>query len=301
MNKRFSSDDPQLTAYALGELDAAEAAVVEARLRSDPAARAVVEEIRATARQLEAALAAEPAAPVAAERELVAARPEPKVIHLPYARRRRGWAQLLGFPQSYFLVSGAAAAAFIGFVMLQSPQFDPPDRVARQLAAEQRARAIAEARYDALRSQLEALEQSQVQGDAPAPEPKATFRGPPSSPRVVFVMPPSLPLPKPEPIIGDFRHLAVGWAGYAEAPARAMADSLSESGNEESGDDLIRMDPYLVSADEDYFALSYLAYPMTIANVLDWARSGIASAADDPGGFRREYFNIVRRNRGMLQ
>ena len=50
------TDDIQLTAYALGELSAAERAEIEARLPSDPAARAAVEEIRALAAQLETEL-----------------------------------------------------------------------------------------------------------------------------------------------------------------------------------------------------------------------------------------------------
>ncbi len=49
-------DEIQLTAYALGELSAAERAEIEARLPSDPAARAAVEEIRALAAQLETEL-----------------------------------------------------------------------------------------------------------------------------------------------------------------------------------------------------------------------------------------------------
>jgi hypothetical protein len=304
MNNRFSPDDPKLTAYALGELDPADAAAVEARLRLDPEAQRIVAEIRATAGQLEAAFGTENADPVVAGLEEVATPPEAKVLHLPYSRRRRGWAQILGFPQSYYAISGAAAAVFIGFVMFQTPRIEPRDRTATELAAERRARAIIEARYDALRAQLEALEQSQAALDAPAPVPEAkvAVRAPTANPEVRFVMP-ALPLLKPDPIIGDFRHLAaggMGWDGNNGAASRLVADSASESGNED-GDDLIRMDPFLVSADGDFFALSYLAFPMTIENVLDWARSGIASAADDPGGFRREYFNLIRRNRGMMQ
>ena len=52
-------DDARLTAYALGELDPADAAAVEQQLATDPAARATVEQVRATAGVLEDALAAE--------------------------------------------------------------------------------------------------------------------------------------------------------------------------------------------------------------------------------------------------
>ena len=54
-------DDPQLTAYALGELhDAAARRVIDARLEREPALRVEVEQIRAVAAQLEQQLAAEP-------------------------------------------------------------------------------------------------------------------------------------------------------------------------------------------------------------------------------------------------
>ena len=55
-------NDPKLTAYALGELDGAELAEVEALLESSPAARAAVDEIRAAADVLTRELAAEPGA-----------------------------------------------------------------------------------------------------------------------------------------------------------------------------------------------------------------------------------------------
>ena len=54
---RLPSDDPKLTAYALGELNGDERAAVEAALRENPALRLIVEEIRATAAALEAAFA----------------------------------------------------------------------------------------------------------------------------------------------------------------------------------------------------------------------------------------------------
>jgi anti-sigma factor RsiW len=67
---QFSPDDPRLTAYALGELEGAELAAVEAALREDAALRATVEEIRATVAQLEGALATE-ALPAALEMKRV--------------------------------------------------------------------------------------------------------------------------------------------------------------------------------------------------------------------------------------
>ena len=54
-------DDIKLTAYALGELSAAERADIEARLRTDPAAQSAVDDIRALAARLETELKSEPA------------------------------------------------------------------------------------------------------------------------------------------------------------------------------------------------------------------------------------------------
>ena len=54
-------DEIKLTAYALGEGSAADRAEIEARLRTDPAAQAAVDEIRALAAQLETELKGEPA------------------------------------------------------------------------------------------------------------------------------------------------------------------------------------------------------------------------------------------------
>src|SRR5882672_5082360 len=61
-------DDPKLTAYALGELEGAERAAVEAALRDNPTARAAVAEIRALGLQLEDALAAEATSEPAAQK-----------------------------------------------------------------------------------------------------------------------------------------------------------------------------------------------------------------------------------------
>jgi hypothetical protein len=56
---RISPDDPRLTAFALGELEGVELAKMEAELRGDPAAQAIVAQIRVAAEQFQAALAGE--------------------------------------------------------------------------------------------------------------------------------------------------------------------------------------------------------------------------------------------------
>ncbi len=58
----LNPDSPEITAYALGELPAAEMEAVAALVAADPVLQAEVEAIRACARSLEAELAAEPVA-----------------------------------------------------------------------------------------------------------------------------------------------------------------------------------------------------------------------------------------------
>jgi len=72
---RIEPTDPRLTAYALDEMPAAERAAFAAELRTDPAARAFVDEIRQTATALTNALEQEPA-------------PE-RIIEPPRPRRQR--------------------------------------------------------------------------------------------------------------------------------------------------------------------------------------------------------------------
>lgn len=81
---RFSPDDPKLTAYALGELDAAEASEIAAAIQGDAAAQAVVDEIRALAGQLEDALENEPV--LAAESTPTVAEPTSpsKIVRFPF-------------------------------------------------------------------------------------------------------------------------------------------------------------------------------------------------------------------------
>jgi Ca-activated chloride channel family protein len=109
---KLPPDDPRLTAYALGELDPAEHAAVEAALRDDPAARAAVEQIRGLAAQLTDALAHEPMPEAAGEK--TASRREPAKVHR--------------FPVLYYVIGGAAAAGFALFFALRPP---PPPGLAR--------------------------------------------------------------------------------------------------------------------------------------------------------------------------
>jgi len=80
---KISTEDPILTAYALGELDSAEAARVAAAIAHDSAALQVVNDIRSTAGELQAALKDEP---ILCERALpLVETPKPSnVIRFPY-------------------------------------------------------------------------------------------------------------------------------------------------------------------------------------------------------------------------
>lgn len=105
-------DDPRLTAYALGELDAAETTEFEALLANDPAAQAEVDAIRSMAALLEGELSTEADAPVdEALRADVLAGPS----------KSRGW---------MLWASGlATAAAAVGLFVMSAndePQGDSP-------------------------------------------------------------------------------------------------------------------------------------------------------------------------------
>jgi hypothetical protein len=124
--EKISPDDPRLTLYALGEMDASERAGFEAQLQHDPNARAAVEEIRRTASLLGAALEAEPA-PAARPLERTAIIPgwDPQRLDGGNERTRddfRRGNRLLRFPALYYSVAGLAAAAFAVFFVVRESQ-----------------------------------------------------------------------------------------------------------------------------------------------------------------------------------
>ncbi|HEX2853918.1 MAG TPA: von Willebrand factor type A domain-containing protein [Opitutaceae bacterium] len=150
--KTLLSDDPRLTAYALGELEADERAIVETMLRENPAARAAVEEIRATAAQLAAALAAEPAletTPVempSARRAAIIPGSNPRTRDGPSDTGRK----VLKFPQLYYVIGMGAAACFAVVVVLRESPWGHRDQLAAPTATENKqteptlAKAVAE-------------------------------------------------------------------------------------------------------------------------------------------------------------
>jgi Ca-activated chloride channel family protein len=147
MNTRISPDDPRLTTYALGEMEAAERAEFETLLQQDASAQATVAEIRATARALGAALEGEPVPAVAPMR----------IEQRPSESQR---AKILRFPQFYFIVSGTAAACFALFFAYWQ-QTQPAEYEAKQYIALDLAKKEAG-------SQVARREQAAAAGNMPA-------------------------------------------------------------------------------------------------------------------------------------
>ena len=114
---KINPDDPRLTAYALGELEPEEHAAVEAAIKNDPAAQAVVAQIRAFGGELSAALAREPQSDHLASKSTSMLPP----AHEVYRPRK-----VIRFP--YFLIAGLAAACFA--IMFIRQQWEAQPRVA---------------------------------------------------------------------------------------------------------------------------------------------------------------------------
>jgi Ca-activated chloride channel family protein len=99
---KITPDDPRLTAYALGELEPAEHAAIEAAIKDDPAAQVAVAQIRALGNDLSAALAKEPLPTVVVAAKQTNATPAARETYQPR--------KMIRFP--YFIVAGLAAACF---------------------------------------------------------------------------------------------------------------------------------------------------------------------------------------------
>ena len=131
--EKISPDDPRLTLYALGEMEAAQRAEFEILLANDPVARAAVDEIRGAASLLGDALESEPlprsdnvvtmeGKPVAAAATLPGG--DPRKLDGGGARGgelRRELKKPVRFwrlPVGYYTVAGLAAAAFAVFFVV---------------------------------------------------------------------------------------------------------------------------------------------------------------------------------------
>jgi len=113
----ISSDDPRLTAYAFNEMPAPERAEFEQLLQSDPAARQLVDEIRATGTILAGVLEHEPVPTPAASPRQAAIIPGGDFRKLDGGGEslRKQLNKPIRFPQFYYVVSGLAAACFALF------------------------------------------------------------------------------------------------------------------------------------------------------------------------------------------
>lgn len=120
-------DDPRITAYALGELDADDREMVEAAMRRDPTLRRTMVEIRATVAQIEGAFAHEAATTDDAGRDNVVEFPGvprgPAPVD-PYGRSAQP--KLLRYPQIYYVVGGLAAACFAVIAVWRTPPTTVP-------------------------------------------------------------------------------------------------------------------------------------------------------------------------------
>ncbi|MCW8133870.1 MAG: von Willebrand factor type A domain-containing protein, partial [Planctomycetota bacterium] len=118
---KLNLDDPKLTAYALGELEPAEAAEIEKLLNEDEAARAFVDETRAFGRSLETELAKEAAPGLTPEqKDAIADRSESPAARAP---KKAGKAQARGGvgkrpPSNLWAIAILAAAMLLVGVLV---------------------------------------------------------------------------------------------------------------------------------------------------------------------------------------
>src|SRR5918994_6770016 len=102
-------DDPRLTAYALGELDASERSAIEVLLAESRESRQFVEDVRASAELLTAQLHREPSPGLASEhRRAIEGRIQPT----PPAKRRPRWIP--------YALAASLLVAMSGFALLQT-------------------------------------------------------------------------------------------------------------------------------------------------------------------------------------
>jgi Ca-activated chloride channel family protein len=244
---RLDPDDPRLTAYALGELEGDDAARMAVAVAADPALRAAVEEIRATAGWVTAALEAEPL-------------PELKrpAHHVSYHTVRP--ARIFRLP--YFAVAAMAAAACLVLV------FALRELPLGEQAARQKAAALTGPEAAA---KVEAAAPSAAAAPAPPGSPveiqfaKETLGQPEPAgfpPGTMDHIATVVPNPPPSAIVASN---AVTFGGATEtgslpaasAPLAAVASSPAAY----AGEKVVRMEPFAVEAGavDNYRASSTLA------------------------------------------
>lgn len=120
----INADDPGLTAFALGELDAADAARYAEAVASSPELQAIVSEIQAEARILSDELRLEPTVTVPAERraEIIAQATSPRPVVTPRQQR------LLGISRRTAAVAAASVLLVPGAWYAFQTAFPPVQR-----------------------------------------------------------------------------------------------------------------------------------------------------------------------------
>ncbi len=238
---KVDSEDPRLTAYALGELEREERAQLAAAVAADPALQAIVEEIRDTAARLTAALEAEPMPA-----------PTPPVRVEPYHTVRP--ARLFRFP--YWGVAAAAVAACLAVVI-----------AVRELPL---------ASHDAKRAVAELAGQTTSAQPAARAESTAAAAVQPSNhvdiqfPRMAENAPPALAseqwgtvVPNPSPAKRAAVVASAPSAGGATAAGGASAQRSASAPAHYAGltDEEVKLSPFVVAAEESirYQAASTLA------------------------------------------
>ncbi|HET7536226.1 MAG TPA: VWA domain-containing protein [Candidatus Didemnitutus sp.] len=182
-------DDPRLTTYALGEMEAAEQSEFEQLLQQDADARTAVEAIRSTALTLGSALEGEPHPLADASLSHAAILPggDPRKLDGgPGTSPIRRLAKVIRFPQLYFVVSTAAAACFAAFFIYWSneqtareamkAQYVQVDLASAEALKKAQANRMAE-RSAAAKESVESRAMAKVAA-APAPAPTVTFAVP---------------------------------------------------------------------------------------------------------------------------
>ena len=167
----LSPDDPRLTAFALGELEAEEQAAIAAAVADHPELRHTVDEIRRAAEELTAALASEPLPSVAPMPRLaglngygrsstlvafpapqsrstaISDSPRPAAAQDGYMARTAAGRRRREPKLSYFWVMTLSAACFMLIVFLGERRFSAQEAAASErearIAATERARAAA--------------------------------------------------------------------------------------------------------------------------------------------------------------
>jgi Ca-activated chloride channel family protein len=215
---KFDPEDPRLTAYALGEMDAAERAEFEQWLQLQPEAQKAVEEIRATAALLGTALADEPELASAGEITNAAQKPLAAAAIIPgkdwrvldggpapaqpVDEYRKKHSKLLSFPALYYMTASLAAACF-AVIFFTSAEYRAKEQKRYIEMNEAMASGMrdASAKRETAAREAEAVAQTRVQRREPAvvfalppvadPLPAATAASAPAPAAVPPIFPPA--------------------------------------------------------------------------------------------------------------